>query len=213
MGDRVMMEVVLELLAADSPDQARTESATSASGSNHTSSASELNHGSIIGNNHGNSGNETGSGVQGAIGPRKDDSLEEKYLADHRTVQFQGAEQQNSMTDSPTPVALAVPRSLQSPWSSPLVHHPAPFFAATVTLPPPSAELVASVPIPSVASIGSQLPRKRASPPEQQRPSSISTVLPTGQRVKVMNSAEFDELRRKLRMQTASRRYQKRKKV
>ncbi|KAL7678512.1 hypothetical protein Plhal304r1_c102g0175291 [Plasmopara halstedii] len=39
-----------------------------------------------------------------------------------------------------------------------------------------------------------------------------SKVSPTGERVHVMNSAEFDDLRRKLRMQTASRRYRKRKK-
>uniref|UniRef100_A0AAV1VHU3 BZIP domain-containing protein n=1 Tax=Peronospora matthiolae TaxID=2874970 RepID=A0AAV1VHU3_9STRA len=37
-------------------------------------------------------------------------------------------------------------------------------------------------------------------------------MLPTGQLVHVINSTEFDELRRKLRMQTASRRYRKRKK-
>ncbi|KAI9910976.1 hypothetical protein PsorP6_010771 [Peronosclerospora sorghi] len=41
---------------------------------------------------------------------------------------------------------------------------------------------------------------------------SHSTGLSSGQRVHVMDSAEFDELRRKLRMQTASRRYRKRKK-
>ncbi|CAH0491272.1 unnamed protein product [Peronospora farinosa] len=41
---------------------------------------------------------------------------------------------------------------------------------------------------------------------------SISNVLPTGKRVHLLNSAEFNELRRKLRMQTASRRYRKRRK-
>ncbi|KAL3674794.1 hypothetical protein V7S43_000722 [Phytophthora oleae] len=105
MGDRVMMEEVLELLAAGSPDWASAESATvsSASGSNHTSMVSEF--------NHGESGDDikvlVPSGVQGAADPRKDDSLEEKYPADYRTVQFQGevradeALQQNSMYAAP----------------------------------------------------------------------------------------------------------------
>lgn len=38
-------------------------------------------------------------------------------------------------------------------------------------------------------------------------------VLSNGQRVHVMNGAEFDELRRKLRAQKASRRFRKRKMV
>ncbi|TDH73536.1 hypothetical protein CCR75_004079 [Bremia lactucae] len=48
----------------------------------------------------------------------------------------------------------------------------------------------------------------RSSPPH-----ATSKILSTGQRIHVMNASEFDDLRRKLRMQTASRRYRKRKKV
>ncbi|TDH73544.1 hypothetical protein CCR75_004077 [Bremia lactucae] len=47
----------------------------------------------------------------------------------------------------------------------------------------------------------------RSSPPH-----ATSKILSTGQRIHVMNASEFDDLRRKLRMQTASRRYRKRKK-
>ncbi|CAH0485185.1 unnamed protein product [Peronospora farinosa] len=42
---------------------------------------------------------------------------------------------------------------------------------------------------------------------------SESNVLPTGQRIRVINPDEFEELRRKVQMQTASRRYRKRKKA
>ncbi|KAL3657770.1 hypothetical protein V7S43_017342 [Phytophthora oleae] len=228
MGDQAMMEEVLELLAVDSPDQTSAESAavSSASGSNHTSLVSELNHGSASSNNYGDSGDDAAStsGTQG----RKDDSLEEKYPADYRTVQFQGADaalQQNSMSNSLAPVAQrTAPPGLQSPWAPPTMHHSPPFFA--VNPPPASAKLPmpvqvatsAAIPIPPEASIGPQTPRHRSlrvSPPKKPRPSpstTTSNVLPTGQRVKVMNSAEFDERRRKLRMQTASRRYRKRKK-
>ncbi|KAG7383504.1 hypothetical protein PHYPSEUDO_003597 [Phytophthora pseudosyringae] len=48
---------------------------------------------------------------------------------------------------------------------------------------------------------------------ERTRPTTTTSVLPTCQRVHVMSSAELDEFRRKLRMQTASRRFRKRKKV
>ncbi|RMX63265.1 hypothetical protein DD238_007706 [Peronospora effusa] len=42
---------------------------------------------------------------------------------------------------------------------------------------------------------------------------SESNVLPTGQRIRVINPDEFEELRRKVQMQTTSRRYRKRKKA
>ena len=40
-----------------------------------------------------------------------------------------------------------------------------------------------------------------------------TNVLSNGRRIFVMNATEFDDLRRKVQMQTASRRYRKRKKV
>ena len=42
---------------------------------------------------------------------------------------------------------------------------------------------------------------------------SESNVLPTGQRIRVTSPDEFEDLRRKVQMQTASRRYRKRKKA
>ncbi|KAG6611573.1 cell 5a endo1 [Phytophthora cinnamomi] len=47
---------------------------------------------------------------------------------------------------------------------------------------------------------------------KDRKPSVLLDIYRLTQRVHVMNGAEFDELRRKLRMQTASRRYRKRKK-
>ncbi|ETK95254.1 hypothetical protein F441_01833 [Phytophthora nicotianae CJ01A1] len=92
--------------------------------------------------------------------------------------------------------------------------------ASAPNLPPPTAALPAipaQVVAPTATAFAPQqsTARRSMSPHQQPRASAsvgMSKVLPTGQRVHVMNSAEFDELRRKLRMQTASRRYRKRKK-
>ncbi|CAH0478727.1 unnamed protein product [Peronospora belbahrii] len=80
------------------------------------------------------------------------------------------------------------------------------------TDPPP-----ASMSVPSqIAALASEKPSSPRSSTvvfsPKKKSSSMSKVLPTGQRVHLMNSAEFNELRRKLRMQTASRRYRKRRK-
>ncbi|CAI5742578.1 unnamed protein product [Peronospora destructor] len=74
---------------------------------------------------------------------------------------------------------------------------------APMSLPAPVATPAPEVPsIPSGSSVSSQ----------QKESPSISNVLPTGKPVHVLTSSEINELRRKLRMQTASRRYRKRRK-
>ena len=65
----------------------------------------------------------------------------------------------------------------------------------------------------SVSRRVSPTPRNPLASKHKVRSPPPSKLLPTGQLVHVINSTEFDELRRKLRMQTASRRYRKRKKV
>ncbi|KAG2769302.1 hypothetical protein PC129_g11455 [Phytophthora cactorum] len=92
--------------------------------------------------------------------------------------------------------------------------------ASAPNVPPPAAALPA---IPGQAAVAAPIPiasqrsvaRRSTSPhdkPGASASDATSKVLPTGQRVHVMNSAEFDELRRKLQMQTASRGCRKRKK-
>ncbi|KAG2915241.1 hypothetical protein PC117_g18079 [Phytophthora cactorum] len=89
--------------------------------------------------------------------------------------------------------------------------------ASSPNAPPPAAAspakpgqvaVAAPIPIAPQQSIG----RRSTSPPRTSASDTTSKVLRTGQRVHIMNSAEFDEFRRKLRMQKASRRYRKRKK-
>lgn len=85
------------------------------------------------------------------------------------------------------------------------------FTASTSASNPPSYNFATAIPIASSDSTA----RRPLSPYKKSRilcSDALSKVLPCGQRVHVMNSIEFDELRRKLRMQTASRRYRKRKK-
>ncbi|KAI9981067.1 hypothetical protein PInf_010476 [Phytophthora infestans] len=88
--------------------------------------------------------------------------------------------------------------------------------AASAPIPPSyAAALIPPIPAQVEAPMASREPTVRRLPSPHKKPrASVATtkVLSTGQRIHVMNSAEFDELRRKLRMQTASRRYRKRKK-
>ncbi|RLN49857.1 hypothetical protein BBJ28_00022104, partial [Nothophytophthora sp. Chile5] len=115
--------------------------------------------------------------------------------------------------------AAAVGHAAQMPLSI----HPANVLAGVglphpVALVAPVAPAVAApppVPIPAAARAAaapSWPPSAAPLPPPAAEMTTASSVLPMGQRVRVMNAAEFDELRRKARMQIASRRYRRRKK-
>lgn len=72
---------------------------------------------------------------------------------------------------------------------------------STTAIPAPaSAQFTATL---TPAMTAEQLPAAAAA---------TTNILPTGQEVHVMDDGEFDALRRKLQMQTASRRYRRRKK-
>ncbi|CAI5732292.1 unnamed protein product [Peronospora destructor] len=71
----------------------------------------------------------------------------------------------------------------------------------------------ASIPISPPASILHQVSQDSQPLSKVTHLNSESNVLPTGQRIRVINPDEFEDLRRKVQMQTASRRYRKRKKA
>ncbi|POM76015.1 Hypothetical protein PHPALM_6796 [Phytophthora palmivora] len=241
MSDREMMEEVLELLAGDSTDQARsasTNASTTSSNvtdSNHSSTVAELYRSSISGSNHDHESGD--NGMQGSIdvGSAEDvgdqHSLHKKSSSSgHSAVQEQAAlgptqHMQHSMASYLLPLVEAPSRRPLAPWSPPLTHPPdPPFFgrapdrkvsAATAAVPPSAMMPQLAAPMAILTPIAPPIPHETTLPQKKRRASpsrSTSQVLSTGQRVNVLNPAEFEELRRKLRMQTASRRYRKRKK-
>ncbi|OWZ15433.1 hypothetical protein PHMEG_00010920 [Phytophthora megakarya] len=262
MSDRAMMEEVLELLAADSPDPTRVSStnasttASTTTDNNHSSSVTEL---SISGTNNDKEGvlrimetkkrdvtvsgtdneNESGdngmhsnvetsaedNGDQEARRPPNDEtsssnpeSFEEKYPPGHKALQIQAAVQQQG-ADAALGLAQHMQNSINSPVPSFCGGAPDVIpSAATADIPSPSPTLPVQPQVEdpmNQRSMTAKIPHEAGSPHEEPGappPSTTSSVLPTGQKVKVLNSIEFDDLRRKLRMQTASRRYRKRKK-
>jgi hypothetical protein len=166
-GDRLMMQEILELLAADSAPTSEHNTTALSTGSSGSSSYSRAN--THIMN----------------FGPA--DCMESfTGMADLGAIDFSDV------------VSVLVPGSLAQ---------------AAVGQYPPFAT-------PTVTTRASQDAEDKPAPALPLRPTSAksaapgtSHVLPTGQRLHIINKAEFDESRRKLRMQTASRRYRKRKKA
>ncbi|KAG7383506.1 hypothetical protein PHYPSEUDO_003599 [Phytophthora pseudosyringae] len=102
-----------------------------------------------------------------------------------------------------------VPGLIASAATASVPNVPPPPAALPVLSGPVTAPVALPVAQPELTIRGSSSPHKM---PRASLPGATSKVLPTPRQVHVMNSAEFDELRRKLRMQIASRRYRKRKK-
>ncbi|KAF1778380.1 Glycoside hydrolase superfamily [Phytophthora cactorum] len=215
LSDRAMMEEVLELLASDSPSQDRSASTTASNTTDNglnRSSISDSNHDEDDDDNGWRSGNTEDTGDQAGTrlsSPSNDDSVEEKNPAEHRT----GQEQEQTPLDLVQQMKNSMNAGLLEFFGGDLA-------ASAPNVPPPAAALPA---IPGQAAVAAPIPiasqrsvaRRSTSPhdkPGASASDATSKVLPTGQRVHVMNSAEFDELRRKLQMQTASRGCRKRKK-
>ncbi|KAF1778345.1 hypothetical protein GQ600_12334 [Phytophthora cactorum] len=228
-SDRAMMEEVLELLASDSPSQdwSASTTASNTTDTNHNSSVTGLNHSSTGDTNHdedednGGSAEDTGGNVE--MSSSNDDSIEEKYPAGH-SVQEQvqgslGLVQQTQDLMYATALALLFYPSRRNVgrlefFGGDLGLIASAAAASSPNAPPPAAAspakpgqvaVAAPIPIAPQQSIG----RRSTSPPRTSASDTTSKVLRTGQRVHIMNSAEFDEFRRKLRMQKASRRYRK----
>ncbi|KAE9070855.1 hypothetical protein PF010_g26106 [Phytophthora fragariae] len=204
-----MMEEVLELLAMDSPlGDDRTESTTASSKSNdndmdnNPSSLTGFNHSSADGTTQDDGGDIASSDISEAIEtscPNND---------------CDGQQQEEEEQSHPVPAAEEVRGDgPQMPISSSMPQAAPGRGMMPIQLPQWSAQL--HLPVAPLPRFASQPPRDSAASRLKMRAAAATTtshVLPNGQRVHVMNGAEFDELRRKLRMQTASRRYRKRKK-
>ncbi|CEG49260.1 uncharacterized protein PHALS_07032 [Plasmopara halstedii] len=233
-SDQAMMEEVLELLAADSPNR---DEATPASVSTTASITTDSKFGSSVFGHRRNSVtshtfdeiDEVGD-MQSSCDTRssgeKGDFTGNTHVFDEEKIPTQTSVEQVQETDD-----LISRNSMHIPSMSSVRVSGVPRLPAQSMLPPPYHRSSWSLQLTNAqmfqlfgedlesitSTISANVMARSPSSPYKKKskvsPSSgKSKVSPTGERVHVMNSAEFDDLRRKLRMQTASRRYRKRKK-
>ncbi|CAI5722627.1 unnamed protein product [Peronospora farinosa] len=229
-GDQLMMQEILDLLATDSSNNSpehtiSTSTSSSTDHSNrHGSVGTEFNRSFAYGSSINEPLNEEmnhivnlssaddvgsaeawGYAIDKTSSENNDISIKDIPVAGQKAVQQRidstgGLAQQTQMQDS----IYATTQQLYDEDSRVV----SPAFEIDLPRVPMSLPIPVASPAPEVPSIlnGSSVPS------QQKKSPSISNVLPTGKRVHLLNSAEFNELRRKLRMQTASRRYRKRRK-
>ncbi|KAJ8575374.1 hypothetical protein ON010_g3838 [Phytophthora cinnamomi] len=234
MSDQAMMEEVLELLAEDSSTgDGRTASTTASSrsasnNSDNQSSLSGFNRSSVTSRDDsvGQGGIENLEVIR-VVGTRNEDPNNDCEGEENHPVGTNvPAPHPFGSHSTPCPLVCRVCRQHDLRF---LAGSPG-MIAAAAAIPgssctPVTARLpstmgqvadLASTPLAPTTRPTPQPPRESAATRKKMRAAtgtSTTHVPSTGQRVHVMNGAEFDELRRKLRMQTASRRYRKRKKV